>query len=97
MVVKYLNGKQMRDFLLEQGYYATDVAAYAYGNFTEAVANIGKGALTAQTGERIGSGAFKAIKYFSRGDVVCGTLCSVSIGCETACVFVTWVPMSYAW
>lgn len=49
--------------------------------------------LTAQCGNRVGSGAYKATKDFVRRDMVCGTLCSVSIGCETACIAVTWIPI----
>lgn len=92
-MVNPLNGPQVRDYILKQGYSATEGAAYAWGNFTQAIANTGKGALTAQSGNRIGSGAFKATKDFARGDVICGTLCSVSMGCETVCVVVTWLPI----
>lgn len=46
-MVNPLNGNQMRDFLLKQGYSATEATAYAYGNVTEALPNTGKGALTA--------------------------------------------------
>ena len=92
-MVNPLNGGQVRDYILKQGYSATEAAAYSWGNFTEAIANTGKGALTAQSGSRIGSGAFKATKDFGRGDIVCGTLCSVSMGCETACAVITWLPI----
>jgi hypothetical protein len=88
-----LNGPQVRDAILKKGYEATESAAFFWGNTTEALANTGKGALTAQCGSRVGSGAFKATKDFSRGDIACGTLCSVSMGCEVACVVITWVPM----
>lgn len=92
-MINPLNGKQIRDVILKQGYSATEAAAYSWGNITEGIANTGKGALTAQSGSRVGSGAYKATKDFTRGDVVCGTLCSISMGCETACIAVTWVPM----
>ena len=49
--------------------------------------------MTTQCDNRCGSGAYKVTKDFGRGDVVCGTLCSISIGCETVCVAVTWIPM----
>ena len=39
----------------------------------------------------IGSEVYKAIKNLIRGDVVCGTLCPVFIGCETVCIAVTWI------
>lgn len=92
-MVNPLNGKQVRDLILKQGYSATEAAAYSWGNITEGIANTGKGALTAQSGSRVGSGAFKASKDFHRGDLLCGVLCSVSIGCETACVALAWIPM----
>ena len=88
-----LNGAQVRDFILEKGYSATEAAAFSLGNLTEGIANTGKGVLSAQCGNRIGSGSYKATKDFARGDIVCGTLCSISIGCETICVAVTWIPM----
>ncbi len=66
---------------------------FFWGNTIESLDNIGKGALTAQCGNRVGNSAFKATKDFSRGDIVCCTLCSVSIGCEVACDVITWVPM----
>ena len=92
-MVNPLNGQQFRDLVLKQGYSATKAAAYFWGNITEGIANTGKGALTAQSGSRVGSEAYKATKDFTRGDVVCGTLCSISMGCETACIAVTWIPM----
>eukprot|EP00980_Cylindrotheca_fusiformis_P030310 scaffold24649_cov2193-Cylindrotheca_fusiformis.AAC.14 len=88
-----LNGPQVRDLILKHGYSATEAAAYSWGNITQGVANTGKATLTAQCGNRVGSGAFKATKDFSRGDIICGTLCSLSIGCETACAVVTWLPI----
>ena len=92
-MVNPLNGQQVRDYILKQGYSATEAAAYSWGNFTEAIANTGKSALTAQSGSRIGSSAFKATKDFGRGDAVCGSLCSVSMVCETVCVVITWLPI----
>lgn len=92
-MINPLNGKEVRDFILKQGYSASEAATFSWGNITQGVANTGKGALTAQSGSRIGSTAYKATKDFSKGDVVCGTLCSVSLGCETACVIVTWIPI----
>ena len=92
-MVNPLNGPQVRDAILKKGYEATESAAFFWGNTTQALANTGKGALTAQCGSRVGSGAFKATKDFSKGDILCGTLCSVSMGCEIACGVITWVPM----
>ena len=92
-MINPLNGNHLPDLILKQGYSATESADYFWGNTTEALANTGKGALTAQCGSRVGSGAFKAAKDFSRGDIVCGTLCSVSMGCEVACGAIAWIPM----
>lgn len=63
------------------------------GNTTEAFANTGKGALTAQCGSCVGSGAYKATKDFTKSDALCGSLCSVYIGCEIACGVITWLPV----
>ena len=92
-MINPLNGPQVRDGILKKGYEATESAAYFWGNATQALANTGKSALTAQCGSRVGSGAFKASKDFSRGDILCGTLCSVSTGCEIACGVIAWIPM----
>lgn len=92
-MVNPLNGPQVRDAIIKKGYEATESAAFAWGNATQALADTGKGVLTAQCGSRVGSGAYKAAKDFGKGDVVCGTLCSVSMGCEFACGVITWVPM----
>lgn len=92
-MVNPLNGPQVRDLILQQGYSATEATAYAWGNITQGIANTGKGALTAQSGNRVGSGAYKATKDLARGDTVCTVLCGISIGAETACMLITWIPM----
>nr|YP_010444365.1 hypothetical protein NQZ09_pgp054 [Fibrocapsa japonica]UTE95251.1 hypothetical protein FjapPt_p170 [Fibrocapsa japonica] len=71
---------------------------FSGGNMTQAFAYRGKGVLTAQSGTRVGSGAYKATKDFARGDILCSTLCSVSIGCELACKILAWlsVPGKFA-
>jgi len=92
-MTNFLNGNEVRDFILKQGYSSTEAAAFALGNWTKGIAETSKTALTAQSGSRIGSGAYKATKDFSKGDVMCGTLCSVSIGCETACAIIVWIPV----
>lgn len=88
-MVNPLNGNQIRGMILRQGYSATEAAAYSWGNITQGIVNTGKGVLTAQCGNRVGSGTFKAVKDFGKGDVVCGTLCSISIGCEAICATIT--------
>ena len=92
-MVNPLNGPQVRDAILKKGYEATEGAAFFWGNATQALGNTSKSVLTVQSGTRIGSGAFKATKDFSRGDIVCGTLCSVSMGCELACGVIIWLPI----
>ena len=57
------------------------------------VADTGKGVLTVQTVSPVGSGTYKATKYFVRGNAVCGALCSVSLGCETTYIAIIWIPM----
>ena len=88
-----LNGPQVRDAILKKGYEATEAGAFFWGNTIEALANTGKSALTAQFGSRVGSGAYKTTKNFTKGDLLCGTLCSISIGCEIACGVIIWLPV----
>lgn len=88
-----LNGPQVRDAILKKGYEATEAGAFFWGNTIEALANTGKSALTAQFGSRVGSGAYKATKNFTKGDLLCGTLYSISIGCEIACGVIIWLPV----
>ena len=92
-MVNPLNGPQVRDVILKKGYETTESAAFLWGNTTQALVHTRKGALTAQCGSRVGSGAFKATKDFSRGDILCGTLCSVSMGCELACGAIACISM----
>ena len=77
-----LNGAGVRDAILRQGKTATESAAYFWGNFTKGVQDSTKGALTVDSGRQAGVGTFKASEDFARGDVMCGSLCCVSIGCE---------------
>jgi hypothetical protein len=92
-MVNPLNGPQVRDFILKQGYSTTEAAAFSWGNITEEIVNTGKGVLTAQCGNRVGSGAYKATKDFGRGDLICGTLCCISIGCEVVSGVLVWCPI----
>ncbi len=88
-----LNGPGVRDTILEQGKTATESAAYFWGNVTKGVHDSTKGALTVDSGCRAGVGTFKASKDFARGDVMCGSLCCVSIGCEAVSSILVWCPI----
>ena len=88
-----LNGQAVRDSILKHGKTVTESAAYFWGNLTKGVQDSTKGALMIDSGRRAGAGVFKASKDFARGDVVCGSLCCVSIGCETVCSVVVWCPI----
>ena len=74
---------------------ATESAAYFCGNVTKGVQDSTKGALTIDSGRRAGIGTFKASKDFARGDLMYGTLCCVSIGCEAASDVLVWCPIFY--
>lgn len=87
-----LNGPGVRDTILNQGTKATESAAYFWGNITQGLQESSKGILTADSGRRAGAGIFKASKDFSKGDSVCAGLCCVSVGCETVCAILVWVP-----
>ena len=88
-----LNGAGVRDTILEQGMKATESTAYFFGNITKGIQETGKGALTIDSGKRVGTGVFKASKDFARGDLVCGGLCSVSVGCEVLSGVLIWCPI----
>lgn len=88
-----LNGAGVRDGILKQGQKATEATAYFWGNVTQGVQDSTKGALTLDSGKRGATGIYKAGKDFARGDVVCGTLCSLSTGCETLCAVVICCPI----
>ena len=78
------NGDSVRDTILKQGLKATQASVYFQGNVTTAVQETTKGGLTAHSGKRLATNGFKAAKDFGRGDLVCGTLCTVSAFCEAA-------------
>ena len=87
-----LNGPGVRDAILKQGTIITESAAYFWGNIIEGVQDSTKDALTIDSGRRAGVGTFKASNDFAKGDVVCGGLCCVSIGCEVASGILVWLP-----
>jgi len=88
-----LNGAAVRDGILKPGKTTTEAAAYFWGNFTKGVQDSSKGALTVDSGRRAGAGIFKASTDFTKGDVMCGSLCCVSIGCETLSGVLVWCPI----
>ena len=88
-----LNGAGVRDTILSQGKAATESAAYFWGNVTKGVQDSTKGTLTIDSGRRAGVGTYKASKDFARGDVMCGSLCCVSIGCEAISGVLVWCPI----
>ena len=88
-----LNGAGVRDTILSQGKTATESVAYFWGNVTKGVQDSTKGALTVDSGRRVGVGTFKASKDFARGDIMCGSLCCVSIGCEAISGVLVWCPI----
>lgn len=88
-----LNGPGVRDGILSQGKIMTEGAAFFWGNITKGVVDSGKGALTVDSGRRVGVGTFKASKDFARGDIMCGSLCCVSIGCEAVSGVLVWCPI----
>ena len=88
-----LSGAGVRYKILEQSMKATELAAYFWGNVIKAVQETGKEALTVDSGKRASTGIFKAGKDFSRGDTVCGGLCSVSVGCEVIAGVLVWCPI----
>lgn len=55
-----LNGTEVRDFILKQGYSETEATAEFWRNGIKGIANTGKPTLTVQSDSRIASGAYKA-------------------------------------
>ena len=89
-----LNCSGVRDTILKQGTKATESTGYFWGNITQGVQDsTKKGALTIDSGRRAGVGTFKASKDFARGDVVCGGLCCVLVGCEVTSGVLVWYPI----
>lgn len=88
-----LSGEGGRDVILAQGKIMTESTAYFWGNLTKGLQDSTKGAITVDSGRRAGVGTFKASKDFARGDMICGSLCCVSIGCEVVCGVVVWCPI----
>ena len=88
-----LNGPEVRDAILKQGLTATEGIAFGIGNITKGVQDSTRGAVTIDSGRRAGAGTFKASKDFARGDVVCGGLCCISIGCEVVSGVLIWCPV----
>nr|UXN45099.1 hypothetical protein [Haslea karadagensis] len=87
------NGDGIRDVILSQGKPATESAAYFWENITKGVQDSTKGALVADSGKRAATGTFKASKDFAKGDPICGTLCSISVGCEAISSVLVWCPI----
>ena len=88
-----LNGPSVRDTILSQGKTSTEAATFFWANITQGVMDSSKGALMIDSGRRAGAGTFKASKDFARGDLVCGSLCCISIGCEAISGTLVWCPI----
>ena len=88
-----LSGEAVRDTILTQGKTATEAAAYFWGNVTKGIVDSSKGAITVDSGRRVGAGTFKASSDFARGDAICGSLCCISITCETISGVLVWCPI----
>jgi hypothetical protein len=79
----FLNGRPaVREIILNQGKTATELTAYFWGNMTKAIQDTTQGGLTIDSGRQIGVGTFKASKDFVKEDIMCSSLCCISIGCE---------------
>lgn len=92
-MVDPLNGLGVRNAILKQGKTTTEGAAYFLGNVTKRVQDSTKGAVIIDSGRQAGVDIFKASKDFARGDVMCRSLCCVSIGCEAVSGILVWCPI----
>ena len=88
-----LTGESIRDAILKQGFSPTESTAFALGNFTKGIQDSAKGAVMIDSGRRAGAGTFKATADFARGDMICGSLCCVSVGCEAVSSILVWCPI----
>lgn len=89
----FLNGPAIRKTILNQGKTATESTAYFWGNITRAIQDTTQGSSTIYSGHRIGVSTFKASKNFVKKDVMCRSLCCISIGCEALSGVLVWCPI----
>lgn len=75
-------------------------ASYIAVNKTEAIQSLTngiidstKGAITAQSGARVGTSVYKGAKDYAKGDTLCTGLCATSGICETAAGIIIWIPI----
>ena len=87
-----LNGLDVRDAILIHVHKAVEKStlAFFWGNLTESIQSMTKGAVTVDSGRRTGVGTFKASKDFARGDAMGGSLPCVSVGCEVLLGLLVW-------
>ena len=43
------------------------------------------------SGQQVGAGTFKAAQDFGQGDTIYGSLCCISVGCETVSGIIVWL------
>ena len=93
-------GEAVRDSIIKSGLEA----AYAAGNKTDEIHQIGRVAKTAVDGgvalcggaeasKSLGTIVFKAVKDIARGDATCTGLCCISGTCESAALLCSTVPI----
>lgn len=84
--------EKIAETVVEESVTKTEGVAFFLGNLTKSVEDTSKGAITVHSGKRAAGSGFKAVADYSRGDPICGTLCSVSSGCELISGVIVWFP-----
>lgn len=100
-----ISPEAVRDGVIQKGLEATQKTAEVImkqgeaeglgvflGNLTKVIQDSAKGGVMVDSGKRAASSGFKATVDFSRGDPICGVLCTVSSSCELVNCVLVWVP-----
>lgn len=60
---------------------------------TKSVQDSSKAVIMVDSGRKAGIVTFKAARDFAKNDLMCGGLCSVSVGCEILSSILIWCPI----
>jgi len=90
-----LNGPGVRDSILNQAKTAKQGATIFWRNIKHGVEASSKGVIIVDSGRRTATGIYKASKDFIKGDVVCGSLCCVSVVSELSSGILVYCPIPY--
>jgi hypothetical protein len=84
--------EKIAETVIEEGSSKAEGLGVFLGNLTKSIQDSTKGGVMVHSGKRAASSGFKASTDFSRGDPICGTLCTVSSCCEVVSGVIVWIP-----